>query len=568
MMTVLKSSRSAMIVLAFVMVLLMAWQPYAAGYGSFRFTLWEELVIRWKTATWQHGFIAPFIAGWLVWRQRAQLAALPRQSSFWGLLIIVLSLLFYYAGFKANNYYFGAFGLQWLLAGVVLWFWGYAHAKRLFFAWLMLGFMWPLVFLEESVSFRLRVLMVESVSTVLNVLHIGTIRDGTALLSTPDLGSGRTMGELFSLKVDGPCSGMRSLFALLMVSALFGYFSQKAWWRRLFIFGCSIPLAIVANMVRIFILLGASVLFGQDFAVGNEEQEVSTFHFLSGIAVYLVALAGLQGIAWVMNRVGGVEKKGALSLSKGETLPQSGRVWGAGWRPLGLAVLVIATLAACRLAPEVSASSAAGVTMTLPERTGNYVGEPIPPDRVEQELLPADTEIVKMRYHTSQPPEKRDIAQVTLVLSGAERRSIHRPEVCLDGQGWTLLESHILPVEISPGRVLEVKDLLIERVWVSNDGSRKPVRAHYVYWFVGSDVTTPSNETRVWLSSWDNIVRNVNHRWAYPSVSAWVTEGLDPDETAQRQRSSEETLAMITALIRDLVPRFQKAYMPGASETP
>ena len=38
------------------------------------------------------------------------------------------------------------------------------------------------------------------------------------------------------------------------------------------------------------------------FAVGNEEKEVSTFHFLSGIAVFLVALAGLHGVAWVMNR--------------------------------------------------------------------------------------------------------------------------------------------------------------------------------------------------------------------------------------------------------------------------
>jgi hypothetical protein len=151
-----------------------------------------------------------------------------------------------------------------------------------------------------------------------------------------------------------------------------------------------------------------------------------------------------------------------------------------------------------------------------------------------------------------------------VVLAGAERRSIHRPEVCLNGQGWTLLDSRVIPVEISPGNVLRVKDLFIERTWVAKDGSKKPLRAHYVYWFVGTDVTTPSNWTRVWLSTWDSITRNVNHRWAYPSVSAWVTDNFTPEECGQRPRTSEETVAMIVQLIRDLAPRFQKEYMPAS----
>jgi hypothetical protein len=67
------------------------------------------------------------------------------------------------------------------------------------------------------------------------------------------------------------------------------------------------------------------------------------------------------------------------------------------------------------------------------------------------------------------------MANVTIVLSGAERRSIHRPEVCLDGQGWTLLDAHVIPVEISPGKVLEVKDLHISREIVRPDQSKTRV---------------------------------------------------------------------------------------------
>ncbi|HCN78020.1 MAG TPA: hypothetical protein DIT13_12605 [Verrucomicrobiales bacterium] len=535
--------------------------PYAAGYGDFRLTIWQELVIRWKDPTWQHGFLAPFIAGWLVWRMREEIATWPLRAHGSGLVVMALALLSYFAGYKAHNFYLGALGMQGFVLAVMLGLWGWARTRRLGFAWLMLGFMWPLVFMEQGVAYQLRVLTVSGVSWVLNHTGVETVRQGTALLSAPD--AARGLGELFSLKVDGPCSGMRSLFALLMVSALFGYFRQGTWPRRWVLFACSVPLAVVANMARIFLLLGGTVLFGQDFAVGNEEQEVSTFHFVSGIAVYLVALAGLQGVAALMDRIwkggaGWTRKPGRVSERAALAVESKRRMV---WQGAAMLAMTTVALAVCRLSPELSAGSEAGVVMTLPERTSLFMGRSEKPDTVEKTLLPADTQIVKMRYATPRPPEERDRVDVTLVLAGAERRSIHRPEVCLDGQGWTILEQRVVPVELPGGCVLEVKDLLIEREWLDDAGGRRMLRAHYVYWFVGSDVSTPNNWTRVWLSSWDNVLRSVNHRWAYPSLTAWVTEGWDPALTGQRQRTSEQTLELIKNLIRELAPGFQKGLM-------
>lgn len=534
------------------LVFTMALQPYAAGYGDFRRTLLEELLMRWKDPTWQHGVLAPFIAGWLVWRQREALATLPVKGSLLGMVVVIVSLLSYYAGYKANNYYLGAIAIQLFIAGAVLWCLGWAYARALLFAWLMLAFMWPLVFLEESVSFRLRVVMVESVSWVLNALGLETLREGTALISAPT--GDKALGVLFSLKVDGPCSGMRSLFALLMVAALFGYFRQPTVPRRLFLFVCGLPLAVLANMARLFLLIAATMAFGQDFAVGDQDKEVSTFHFLSGIAVYLVALAGLQGISKAIGRTGSTSVQVGLNR-----LPSA----GFSLIPSALClVFVLLTIGACRFSPPMRAGDSAGVIMELPAGVGRFLGDPLEPDKVEKEQLPADTQIVKMRYRSLGHPEERDLANVTLVLAGAERRSIHRPEVCLDGQGWTLLESRVLPVEIVPGWILEVKDLLIERQITRSNGSKTRLRAHYIYWFVGTDVTTPSNARRVWLSSWDNITRNVNHRWAYPSVMLWVTDNLDPKESGQRQRDSVTTVKLAEELIRALVPRFQKSHLP------
>lgn len=546
-------------VLAFILALLTGYQPYAAGYGDFRRTLMEELLMRWKDPTWQHGFLAPFIAGWLVFRQKESLNALKLNRSILGLVFVVFALFSYYGGYKANNYYMGAISIQLFLAGFVLSTLGWNHVRALAFPWLILGFMWPLVFLEDGVSYRLRVLMVESVTLVLNGIGLETLRTGTGLTSAAT--AHHAMGELFSLKVDGPCSGMRSLFALLMVAALFGYFRQHTLMRRSFLFLCAFPLAVVANMARIFLLISGSMLFGQDFAVGNEAQEVSTFHFLSGIAVYLVALAGLQSISSLMNRFLGKAPKAGKSAK----IAQQDAIQNQA--PLLPSAICLAlaslTVCACQISPAVRAGESAGVIMELPSGVGRFLGDPLEPDKVEKELLPPDTQLVKMRYRSpGGNPETCDMANVTIVLAGAERRSIHRPEVCLDGQGWTLLESAIVPIEITPGHILNVKDLHISREVVRADNTKSTLSAHYLYWFVGTDVTTPSNWTRIWLSTWDNITRSVNHRWAYPSVTVWVTDNLDPKESGQRKRSSAESMALATELIRELVPQFQTQFHP------
>lgn len=543
------SGRLFLILMAAAAALLMAFQPYAAGYGAFRLTLLEELLLRWKDPTWQHGLLAPLIAGWLVWRQRAELAALPAQGRLPGLLAVAVAMLAYFGGYKANNYYLGAFAIQLFLAGAVVGCLGWAHARRLGFAWLMLGFMWPLVFLEDSLSFSLRVLMVETTSFVLNGIGLDTIREGTALISAP--GAGRAAGELFSLKVDGPCSGMRSLFALLMVSALFGYFRQRSLLRRLLLFLAGFPLAVLANMARLLILIGGTMLFGQEFAVGDQDKEVSTFHFVSGLAVYLVALLGLQGISRLM---GGVAAGNPAPVQN--PVPMMRLRWGT---PVLMILGAAGSVAACRLSPEVRAGDAAGVVMELPTAVGRFLGQPLEKDAAEKALLPEDTQMVKMQYRSPGAAEDRDVAQVTLVLAGAERRSIHRPEVCLDGQGWTLLDSRVLNVEVLPGRFLPVTDLLVERQVRLKDGGSRMLRAHYAYWFIGADVTTPSNARRVWLSTWDNIFRNINHRWAYASITCWVTDNLRPVESGQRVRDSQASATVVAEVIRLLAPKFQKS---------
>lgn len=279
--------------------------PYAAGYGDFRVSLARWLRIQWAQPTWQHGALAPLIAGLLVWRRRAELASLRLDPRWSGLVLVVLGFLVYWIGYRGNFYFLGYASLQVLAGAVVLWLWGWEHFKRVAFAWFILAFAWPYVFLEDTLAFQLRRQMVGLTSWLLNHAGVPTHQDGTALVSAA--AEGRARGEWFSLTVDGPCSGMRSLFALMMVAALYGYFRQRSWWRRAILFALGIPLAVLANMARILILVVASVFLGQDFAVGRGEDYTSNFHLLTGVAVFLVSLSGLAAAEALLNRCCGRE---------------------------------------------------------------------------------------------------------------------------------------------------------------------------------------------------------------------------------------------------------------------
>lgn len=291
------------ILLSLAALLLIVFLPYAAGYGHHRQSLLQILLKHWSDPTWQHGALAFPIVVFLIWKLHPALARMEARPSSAGLALMFLAALVYYAGYKAHLIYLGFGAVQVFAAGACIWLVGWQRAKACVFPWMMLTFAWPLLFLEESLAFHLRLMMVSCAGWVLDVIGVHVIREGTALVSAPNPALGIDAGALFKMNIDAPCSGLRSLFALMMVSALFAYHRQRVMWKRWTLFLCSLPLAMIANMARIFLLIGASAMFGQEFAVGDAEKEVSTFHFLSGIIVFVIALGGLELTSILLNRV-------------------------------------------------------------------------------------------------------------------------------------------------------------------------------------------------------------------------------------------------------------------------
>lgn len=127
--------------------------------------------------------------------------------------------------------------------------------------------------------------------------------------------------------------------------------------------------------------------------------------------------------------------------------------------------------------------------------------------------LPRDTIIFKKQYFHNERPE--DTVFAAVVLSGNDRSSIHRPEVCMTGQGHRIEGRQIIEVTL-PGRgPLQVMVLNLSRPLPNG----QTMKSYYAYWFVGKDVETPHHLERMLWMGRDRIFRNVAHRWAYIAIT-------------------------------------------------
>lgn len=221
--------------------------------------------------------------------------------------------------------------------------------------------------------------------------------------------------------------------------------------------------------------------------------------------------------------------------------------------------LMLATVGLCRVFPNAATDPQTGMLLQLPEDVPGYHVGVIEPSKKELKWLPEDTGIVKRSYLSYDARSRYEAIFATLILSGNDPRSLHRPRVCLDGQGWTITSESVVPLKVN-GHPLEVMDFRIERNEEDEAGNVVRVVAHYVYWWIGQDRSTPHDWKRILYTDLDNLFRNVNNRWGYPSVMVQV----DPN----RENGDQEARLRAYHWIAEFAPTFQKSLLGPASDDP
>lgn len=231
--------------------------------------------------SYSHGWLIAPIAAGLAWRDRTRLRLAPRQPSALGLVIVIGSLAMFAAGMIGAELFTTRASLIGVVAGTIVFLWGWQHFRLL---WFPLAYLILMIPLPAIVFDRLT----ESLQLVASGL-------GEHLLRTADVpvfreGNVLTMSTI-TLGVTDACSGIRSLMSLVAVSSLVAYVYEPTLARRVIIAVSAVPLAVALNGMRVAVTGVAASRFGPDLARGM-------VHEASGWVIFVFALAGL----WMLHR--------------------------------------------------------------------------------------------------------------------------------------------------------------------------------------------------------------------------------------------------------------------------
>ncbi|MCX8495631.1 MAG: EpsI family protein [Akkermansiaceae bacterium] len=191
------------------------------------------------------------------------------------------------------------------------------------------------------------------------------------------------------------------------------------------------------------------------------------------------------------------------------------------------------TLSAIYVLPKVGKVAESAVIMDLPDHSGEWQFRKQVASPEELGTLSTDTRFSKAICLAARPGEfdldgyvVPDRLDLSIVLSGSDlNNSIHRPERCMPAQGHQIMESGDCTLKLANGRQLITKRLVsIQSRRVPSNSNREEyvkMKCLTYYFFVGHDAVTNDHLARTFIDMKDRLVRGMDQRWAYASVSMW-----------------------------------------------
>ena len=131
-----------------------------------------------------------------------------------------------------------------------------------------------------------------------------------------------------------------------------------------------------------------------------------------------------------------------------------------------------------------------------------YTSEPVEVSEAEHHTLPADTLFDKRRYEDADG----NWYQVSMVIGGKSKSSIHRPELCLPTQGFQMMSPHTADADGVDWHLVTL--------------ARGVVPAcGFAYTFFNQDgYRTSSHLKRIFRDVWDRSIRGRIDRWVMITV--------------------------------------------------
>jgi exosortase len=221
-------------------------------------------VLAWSWAAWnpetryEHAKLVPFIILFLIWNALPRLRAAKVEPSNWGWLPLGLGIGFYLLSARTLQPRIALGALPFLCLGISLYLWGRQVSRVLLFPIACLFFLLPLPGIDQATN-RLQLFVAQAAKVICGGLGIHLTAVGTTLRATD---------ESFNFEIAGGCSGINSLMAITLMTAIFAHLTQNRLWKQLLLFAASAPVAVVGNVARIVIIMVVAKCFGQNVAGG------------------------------------------------------------------------------------------------------------------------------------------------------------------------------------------------------------------------------------------------------------------------------------------------------------
>ena len=209
----------------------------------------ESLMELWSDTgrtTYTHGYVIAALVVWLVWRRRDALAAIPWSPSIAGALLVAAAGVMWLVFVRASIELFHQLlllGVLWLAVWAVF---GLRMARQL---WLPIAFLIFAIPIWDQINFLLQETTVQAVALLLDVTTIPVWVDGNFV----HLAAG-------TFEVAGGCSGIHFFIVSLALATLYGEIGQDSWKVRVQLLALASGLALLANWLRVYIIIVAGYL--------------------------------------------------------------------------------------------------------------------------------------------------------------------------------------------------------------------------------------------------------------------------------------------------------------------
>lgn len=234
------------------------------------------------------GQLVPLVAIFLVWRERKNLRkCLLKPCWLGGIALLVLAqagraygLLFMFE--SAERY-----SLVLTIAGLVLMVAGRQVFRRVIWILLILLLMIPLPGrVHNMISGPLQNMATTGSVFLMEAFGIRVSQQGNVMILNQDT----------PLAVAEACSGLRMLTAFIIVAAFIAYMVKRSRLQKAALLVSSIPVAVICNMVRIFV---TAVLM---LKISSEAAD-KFFHDFAGLVMMPIAVLLMFGELWLMEKL-------------------------------------------------------------------------------------------------------------------------------------------------------------------------------------------------------------------------------------------------------------------------